>query len=51
MLMFMDQAGWHGAKALVVPPNMRLAWLPAYSPQCNPVEHIWDEIREKCPGL
>jgi len=22
-------------------------WLPPYSPQCNPVEHIWEEIREK----
>jgi transposase len=26
---------------------MRLYWLPAYSPQCNPVEHLWEEIREK----
>ena len=26
---------------------MRLVWLPSYSPQCNPVEHIWDKIREK----
>ena len=40
ILMFLDQAGWHRAKALVVSPNMRLAWLPAYSPQCNPVEHL-----------
>ena len=26
---------------------MRLEALPPYSPQLNPVEHIWDEIREK----
>ena len=26
---------------------MRLETLPPYSPQLNPVEHIWDEIREK----
>ena len=26
---------------------MKLFWLPAYSPQCNPVEHLWEEIREK----
>jgi transposase len=25
---------------------MRLEWLPPYSPQCNPVEHLWEEIRE-----
>jgi transposase len=47
ILMFMDRAGWHRAKDLVVPEHMRLEWLPPYSPQCNPVEHLWDEIREK----
>jgi transposase len=47
ILMFLDQAGWHKARALVVPTNMRLEWLPPYSPECNPVEHLWEEIREK----
>jgi hypothetical protein len=47
ILMFMDQAGWHKAEDLIIPKNMRLKWLPPYSPQCNPVEHLWDEIREK----
>jgi transposase len=35
------------AHALVVPENIRLYRLPAYSPQLNPQEHIWDENREK----
>jgi transposase len=47
IMMFMDQAGWHKAKALKIPKNMSLFWLPAYSPQCNPVEHLWEEMREK----
>ena len=47
ILMFLDGAGWHRAHDLKVPPNMRLEALPPYSPQLNPVEHIWDEIREK----
>jgi transposase len=47
ILMFLDKAGWHRAKALKVPSNMRLEWLPPYAPQCNPVEHLWDELREK----
>jgi transposase len=47
ILMFLDQAGWHKAKAVVVPDTMRLEWLPPYSPECNPVEHLWDEMREK----
>lgn len=47
IIMFMDRAGWHRSKDLKIPKNMRLEWLPPYSPQCNPVEHIWDELREK----
>jgi transposase len=47
IIMFLDRAGWHRAKDLSIPSNMRLCWLPPYSPDCNPVEHIWDEIREK----
>ena len=47
ILMVMDQAAWHKANDLVIPENIRLIWQPPYSPQCNPVENIWDEIREK----
>ena len=47
ILMFLDKAGWHRAGDLKIPENIRLSWLPPYCPQCNPVEHIWDEIREK----
>jgi transposase len=47
MLMVMDQAAWHKANDLEIPKNIRLIWQPPYSPQCNPVENIWDEIREK----
>jgi putative transposase len=47
ILMFLDGAGWHRANDLKVPTNMRLEALPPYSPQLNPVEHIWEEIREK----
>lgn len=42
-----DQAGWHSAKDLVIPENIRLIPQPPYSPELNPVEHIWEEIREK----
>jgi len=46
ILMLMDGAGWHRGKALAVPRNMALLFLPPYSPELNPVEHIWDHIRE-----
>ena len=47
ILMVLDGAGWHIAADLVVPSNMRLLFLPPYSPQLNPVEHLWDHLREK----
>ncbi len=43
----LDQAGWHNAKDLVIPENIRLIAQPAYNSEFNPVEHIWDDIREK----
>ena len=46
----MDQAGWHRSTALLTPDRMKLSWLPPYSPECNPTEHIWEEIREKWLG-
>jgi hypothetical protein len=48
LIMVLDGAGWHRAKRLQVPVNMRLVSLPAWSPPLNPVEHIGDEVREKC---
>ena len=48
VLMVMDQAGWHLAGELVVPENMRLLFLPPYSPELNPAEHLWEALREEC---
>lgn len=42
-----DNAGRHTSKALEVPENIVFLYLPPYSPQLNPVEHLWDYIREK----
>lgn len=46
ILMVLDGAGWHKAHALNVPGNMALVFLPPYSPELNPVEHVWESIRE-----
>jgi hypothetical protein len=48
ILMVMDQAGWHLAGQLAVPAHMRLIYLPPYSPELNPAEHLWESIRENC---
>lgn len=52
IIMVLDGASSHKAKELSVPENVRLIRLPGYSPELNPQEHIWDEVREKAfPNL
>ena len=45
--MVLDDAGWHKNQTIVLPENLKLHFLPPYSPELNPVEHLWDELREK----
>lgn len=47
ILMVMDKAAWHTANTLRVPDNIEIFPLLPYSPELNPTENIWDEIREK----
>jgi len=47
IVMVLDGASWHRSGKLIVPANMRLLALPPYSPELNPVENIWEELREK----
>lgn len=47
IVMILDGAGWHTAKKLNVPKNIHLHFLPPYSPELNPTENLWDELREK----
>jgi transposase len=50
IFLVLDGAGWHTAHAFSVPERRRLYPLPARSPELNPVEHGWDELREKWLG-
>src|SRR3954449_11775309 len=45
-VMLMDRAGWHRATDLVVPDNLTLVLLPARAPELNPVENIWQFLRD-----
>lgn len=49
-VMVMDGAGWHRAHALRVPANLSLIFLPPYSPELNPAEHVWEWLRENVIG-
>ena len=45
-VVLLDQAGWHGSAKLDVPANITLPPLPPRSPELNPVENVWQFMRE-----
>ena len=47
ILLVLDGAPNHRCGELAVPDNISLLFLPPYSPELNPKENLWDEIREK----
>jgi putative transposase len=46
ILMPCDQAGWHKSKGLNVPENIELIHIPPRTPEMNPQEQIWKEVRK-----
>jgi len=47
VLLVLDQAGWHLANDLRVPPNITLEPLPPRSPELNPVERLWLFLKQR----
>jgi transposase len=45
-VLLLDQAGWHLSRRLVVPENITLLPLPPKCPELNPVENIWQYMRD-----
>tara|TARA_R110002124_G_scaffold144498_1_gene309586 strand:- start:316 stop:795 length:480 start_codon:yes stop_codon:yes gene_type:complete len=45
-VVLVDQAGWHMTGALIIPGNISIIPLPAKSPELNPVENIWQFMRD-----
>jgi hypothetical protein len=45
-VLLLDRAGWHTTGKLRVPKNLSLIFLPSRSPELNPVENIWQYMRQ-----
>ena len=45
-VLVLDGAGWHTSPALEVPDNLTLLGLPAYAPELNPAENVWEYLRK-----
>ena len=42
-----DGARWHKSNTLEIPSNIEIVFIPSYTPEMNPIEQIWEELREK----
>lgn len=47
ILLVCDGAMWHKANALEIPGQITLIFIPPYTPEMNPIEQIWKEIRKR----
>lgn len=47
ILLVADNAAWHKSKGLIIPENIEIFPLLPYTPELNPIEMIWEELREK----
>ena len=45
ILLVCDGATWHKSKSMEVPENITLLNIPPYTPEMNPIEQIWRELR------
>jgi transposase len=45
-VLILDRAGWHVTPNLVVPQNITLLFLPPRAPELNPVENVWQFVRD-----
>ena len=47
VLMVCDGARWHSSARLHIPENIFITHIPPYTPEMNPIEQIWKEIRKR----
>lgn len=47
ILLVCDGARWHKSRGLIVPDNIKITFIPPYTPELNPIEQIWKEVRKR----
>lgn len=45
-LVLLDRAGWHMTEQMQIPSNISFIPLPPYSPELNPMEQLWQQLRK-----
>jgi len=47
----LDNGAFHKGKSLIIPENIVLIFLPPYSPELNPAELVWLNIKRKTTNI
>ena len=42
-----DNASWHKSKTIKIPDNIRMFFIPPRTPEMNPIEQVWKEVRKR----
>jgi len=50
-IIVLDNGAFHKAKCLKIPSNIKLLFLPPYSPELNPAEKIWKHVKRKFTNM
>jgi putative transposase len=45
-VLLLDRAGWHTTPNLHLPANITIVFLPSRAPELNPVENVWQFLRQ-----
>ncbi len=45
-ILILDNGRFHKANKLTIPENVRLIFLPPYSPELNPIERFWEDLKD-----
>ena len=45
IIMACDGAAWHKSRGLEIPENIQIVNIPPYTPEMNPIEQVWRELR------
>lgn len=46
-LLIIDNAGFHACQNITIPENIKLIRIPAYAPELNPAEKVWQWMKDK----
>jgi len=50
-LLVLDNGGGHKARAVRWPSNVVAVFLPPYSPELNPIERLWRDLKDKLADI